>query len=148
MVPGSEKRWLIPALIVLGGLCLLLVGSRLGPPVNALAQLRTDSHGEVLVIPIQIERDTYGIAMVDKIGQTLWIYELNSRGPAHNRLKLSAARSWQYDKLLQQYNTAEPKPEQVKILLESLGQPPKEPTGSARQGSKDNTSQTTESELP
>lgn len=148
MVPGSEKRWLIPALIVLGGLCLLLVGTKLGPPAGALAQLRTDSHGEVLVIPVQIERDTYGIAMVDKIGQTLWVYELNSRGPAHNRLKLLAARSWQYDKLLQQYNTAEPKPEQVKILLETLGQPPEQPTDSARQGSKDNATQTTESELP
>jgi hypothetical protein len=48
-------------------------------------------------------------------------------GPAHNRLKLFAARSWQYDRLLKQYNTAEPKPEQVKMLLEEeSGKQPKE----------------------
>jgi hypothetical protein len=66
--------------------------------------------------------------MVDTVGQTLWIYELNSRGPAHNRLRLLAARSWRYDRLLQQYNTAEPKPEQIRMLLENLGQLQKQPS--------------------
>jgi len=47
-------------------------------------------------------------------------------GPAHKRLRLLAARSWQYDRLLQAHNTDEPTPKQVKMLLESLGQPPKE----------------------
>ncbi|HEW79161.1 MAG TPA: hypothetical protein ENH34_04245 [Phycisphaerales bacterium] len=75
----------------------------------------------ILVIPVQIERDSYGLAMVDTAGQTIWIYEINSRGSAHNRLRLLAARSWRYDRLLQQYNTAEPKPEQVKMLLKDLG---------------------------
>jgi len=111
----------MPALVVLGVLCLLFIGSKLGSPANAQAELQTSDDGQILVVPIQLERDSYGLAMVDTVGQTLWIYELNSRGPAHNRLKLLAARSWRYDKLLQQYNTAEPKPEQVKILLEDLG---------------------------
>jgi len=121
MVSGTERRWLIPALVVLGVLCLLVIGSKLGSPANAQAELQTSDDGQILVVPIQLERDSYGLAMVDTVGQTLWIYELNSRGPAHNRLKLLAARSWRYDKLLQQYNTAEPKPEQVKRLLEDLG---------------------------
>lgn len=80
-----------------------------------------------MVIPVQIARDSYGLAMVDTAEQTLWIYEINNRGPAHNRLRLLAARSWRYDRHLQQYNTAEPKPEQVRILLESLGGQIKEP---------------------
>ncbi len=37
-------------------------------------------------------------------------------------MKLLAARSWRYDRQLEQYNTAEPKPEQIKALLEKLGQ--------------------------
>jgi hypothetical protein len=67
--------------------------------------------------------------MLDMVNQTLWIYELNSTGPSHSRLKLFAARSWQYDRLLKQYNTAEPKPEQVRMLLEeeALGKKAKEP---------------------
>ena len=123
MVSETERRWLLSAFIVLGVLCLLFIGSKLSSSANAQAELQTDSESGILVVPIQIERDSYGLAMVDRVGQTLWVYELDNRGPAHNRLRLLAARSWRYDKLLQQYNTAEPKPEQVKILLETLGQP-------------------------
>ena len=121
MRAGTERQWLLPA-IILGLVCLFLIGSKLSSPTNARAELQTSTEGGILVIPVQIERDSYGLAMVDTDGQTLWIYEINSHGPAHNRLRLLAARSWQYDRLLQQYNTAEPKPEQVKMLLENLGQ--------------------------
>ena len=126
MKSGAQRRWLLPAFIVLGVLCLFFIGGKVGPPEDAQAGRQTGRESGILVIPVQIERDSYGLAMVDTVGQTLWIYELNSRGPAHSRLKLLAARSWQYDKLLQQYNTAEPKPEQVKMMLENLGQPQKE----------------------
>jgi len=120
MISGTERRLLLLAFIVLSALCLFLIGNKLGSPANAQAELQNNTEGGILVISVQTERDKYGLAMVDTVGQTLWIYELNSRGPAHNRLKLLAARSWRYDRLLQQYNTAEPKPEQVKILLENL----------------------------
>jgi hypothetical protein len=128
MISGTERRWLLLTFIVLGVLVLFFVGSKLGSPASAEAELQTGSNSEILVVPIQIERDKYGLAMVDTVGQTLWIYELNSIGPAHNRLRLLAARSWQYDRLLKQYNTAEPKPEQVRMLLEEeeLGKQPKE----------------------
>ena len=122
MVSGTEKRWLLPALIVLGVLCIFFIGGKPGSPTNAQADLQAGTEGRILVIPVQIGRDSYGLAMVDTVGETLWIYELSSRGPTHNRLELLAARSWRYDRLLQQYNTAEPKPEQVRILLENLGQ--------------------------
>ena len=112
----------MPAFIVLGVLCLFFIGSELGLPVNAQAEPQTGTEGGILVIPVQIERDSYGLVMVDTVGQTLWVYELSSRRPTHNRLRLLAARSWRYDRLLQQYNTAEPGPEQVKMLLENLGQ--------------------------
>ncbi|MHC4792269.1 MAG: hypothetical protein ACYS8Y_12715 [Planctomycetota bacterium] len=122
MVSRIERRWLLSAIVVLGVMCLFFIGSKLGSPASAQAELPNGTAGGIFVIPVQIERDSYGLAMVDTVGQTLWIYELNSRGPAHNRLRLLAARSWRYDKLLQQYNTAEPKPEQVKRLLENLGE--------------------------
>jgi len=141
MVSGTEKRWLLLTFIVLGVLALFFIGSKLGSPASAEAELpapaspdasrgggQAGSNSEILVVPIQIEREKYGLAMVDMVNQTLWIYELNSIGPAHNRLRLLAARSWQYDRLLKQYNTAEPKPEQVRMLLEEeeLGKQPKE----------------------
>ena len=122
MIRGTERRWLLVVSVVLGALCLFFIGSKVSPPADAQVEPETAAEGRILVIPVQIERDSYGLAMVDTVGQTLWVYELNSRGPAHNRLKLLAARSWRYDRLLQQYNTAEPKPERVKMLLEDLGE--------------------------
>jgi hypothetical protein len=137
MVSRIEKRWALPTFIVLGVLALFFAGNKLGSPASAEAELQSGSNSEILVVPIQIERDKYGLAMVDTVGQTLWIYELNNVGPAHNRLRLLAARSWQYDRLLKQYNTAEPKPEQVRMLLEEeeLSKQPKEQVNEKQEGS-------------
>jgi ABC-type molybdate transport system ATPase subunit len=135
MVSGTERRWLLLAFIGLGVLALFFAGSKLGSPANAEAESLRDN-SEILVVPIQIEREKYGLAMVDTVGQTLWIYEINSMGPAHNRLRLLAARSWQYDRMLKQYNTAEPKPEQVRMLLEEeLGKQVKEQVNEKQEGS-------------
>jgi len=123
MKSGTQRRWLLPAFIVPGVLCPFFIGGKLGSPEDAQARLQTGTESGILVIPVQIGRDSYGLAMVDTVAQSLWLYELNSQGPAHSRLKLLAARSWQYDRLLQQYNTAEPKPEHVKMMLENLGLP-------------------------
>jgi hypothetical protein len=140
MVSGIEKRWVLAMFIVLGVLALFFAGSKLGSPASAQAKLQAGNNSEILVVPIQIERDKYGLAMVDTVSQTLWIYEINSMGPAHNRLKLLAARSWQYDRLLKQYNTAEPKPEQVRMLLEEeLGKQPKGQVKEKQGGSDVNT---------
>lgn len=122
MESGIEKWWVLPALIILGVLCLFFIGGKLGSPASAQVELQTGGNGRILAVPIQIERDSYGLAMVDTVDQTLWIYQINSRGPVYNRLRLLAARSWRYDKLLQQYNTGKPTPEQVKMLLENWGQ--------------------------
>jgi len=130
--------------VALGGLCLFFIGSKAGPAADAQAELPAAAEGGILVIPVQIERDSYGLAMVDTVGQTLWVYELNSRGPAQNRLKLLAARSWRYDRLLQQYNTSEPKPEQIKMLLEDLGEKLKEQDKEKQRGLSINVPETAE----
>jgi len=126
MKAETKKQWLLPAFVVAVILCLFFAGSRSNLPANAQIQSQTATENAVMVVPIQLERDRYGLAMVDTVGQTLWIYELSSRGPAYNRLKLLAARNWQYDRQLQQYNTARPKPEEVRLILEEIGQQEKE----------------------
>ena len=120
MRTGTEKRWVLTALVVIGAASLLLVGNKWGSPANAQVQPQFSGDGSIMVVPIQTSRDSYGLAMVDTESQTLWIYELNNRAPTHDRLRLLAARSWRYDRLLQRYNTAEPKPEQVRMLVENL----------------------------
>jgi hypothetical protein len=126
MIAGTKRRWLLPVFVVVGVLCLFFIAGTLGLPTSTQAELQAGTEGRVLVIPVQLERDGYGLAMVDTVGQTLWIYRISGRGPVHKRLELLAARSWRYDRLLRNYNTAGPQPEQVKMLLENLGHLQKE----------------------
>jgi hypothetical protein len=118
----NGKGWLLPIVLLLVSLSLLFAGGRSHNLVGAETQYQAVGAENIMVIPIQLDRDSYGLAMIDTLRETLWIYEINNRGPAHSRLRLLAARSWKYDRLLEEYNTAEPRPKQVKLLLEKLQQ--------------------------
>jgi hypothetical protein len=127
MVSKTQKYWFLLVVIGLGAAALFFIGPRFGASPAVSAQMPHSPDSGIMVVPVQFDRENYGIAMVDTVGQTIWIYQLNNRGPVYNRLKLLSARSWKYDKLLEQYNTAEPKPEQVKALLQNLGEPVEQP---------------------
>jgi hypothetical protein len=94
-----------------------------GGKMNLWAGSEIEQPAAVSVVPLQLGRESYGLAMVDAKSETIWIYEINSRAPAHSRLKLLAARSWHYDKLLEEYNSAQPKPSEVKNIIEQLLKP-------------------------
>jgi hypothetical protein len=94
-----------------GGKMNLWAGAELEPPTA------------VSVVPLQLGHESYGVAMIDAKSETIWVYEINSRAPAHSRLKLIAARSWHYDKLLEEYNSGQPKPSEVKNIIEQLLRP-------------------------
>jgi len=79
---GIKRRWVLPTFIVVGVATLFFAGNKLGSPSSANAELQIGNEGEISVVPIQIERDKYGLAMIDRANQTLWIYEINSIGPA------------------------------------------------------------------
>jgi hypothetical protein len=119
----ASKGWLLVVALSLSLLFLFFAGGQSYNLVNAEAPLQAVSGDNIMVVPVQLDRDSHGLAMVDMVRETLWIYEINNRGPAHSRLRLIAARSFKYDRLLEEYNTAEPRPKQVKLLLEKLMQP-------------------------
>jgi hypothetical protein len=133
MQVASEKRWVVSASLLVGAVGLLLIGRELLSPAGAHVTPQISGDGRTMIVPVQLGRDNYGLAMVDTVAQTLWIYELSNRGPAYSRLKLSAARSWKYDRMLERYNTAEPYPEQVRLLIEKLG-PSRKQQGREGQG--------------
>ena len=114
-------RFVFPALLVFASLGFVFFDCQPGSHSVAEAQIQPEQTEDITVVPVQISRDSYGIALVDKTAQTLCIYEFDSRGSPNNRLRLFAARNFQYDKLLQQFNTADPKPSQVKAMLEDYG---------------------------
>ena len=116
---GIKRQWRAGTVCAVAAVGLLLLGSHLRPYVQADLALTNPCIDNIVVVPIQVGRDSYGIAMVDTAGKRLWVYEINSR-VTRNRLKLLAARDFQYDQLLDDYNTGEPKPEQVKEILDKL----------------------------
>ncbi len=116
----QTDKLLLLGILAVGLVYIWAAGGRMKMPDAAEAIPQDSSRAEVLVVPIQIDRDSYGIVMVDTTLQNLWIYKLEGRATVRNRLKLLAARSWEYDKLLKEFNTAEPTPKQVKRLLERL----------------------------
>lgn len=71
------------------------------------------SLGGVMAFTGQIDKDEYGIVMVDVDAGTLWIYQYKKPG----KLKLVAARSWLYDRYLEEYNCAPPSPTDVARLV-------------------------------
>ena len=120
----NAKRWPQWAVFFsLGVIAVSFAGNKLKSIARAQTPQANNSAGNIVVVPVQLGRDSYGIAMVDQLEQRIWVYELNSRGGTHNRLRLLAARNFKYDRLLDDYNTGEPKPGQVKKILERLSMP-------------------------
>jgi len=119
-VKKSWRWWLVSAVVAIA---LLFLGGGL-KSVPGAGSVSNGRAGAIMVVPVQVGRDAYGLAMVDTIGKTLWVYEINARAPK-NRLRLLAARDWQYDQLLAEYSTGEPRPQQVRELLEKLDMPQK-----------------------
>ncbi len=118
----SKKNILIVFLI----LCLLfsfsfIIFNEKGMQGNAFAQSDLEKHEYIKAVPVQVERNTFGLAMIDTLNQTIWFYKFDGRSSGGNNIRLLGGRTYKYDRLLQQYNTADPKPEQVKDFLKRLG---------------------------
>ena len=73
-----------------------------------------DSIAAVEAIAIQLRPGIEGIALIDKENQTICIYQYQTHRPNQESLVLLAARSFRYDVLLEDYNTADPKPGELK----------------------------------
>ena len=86
------------------------------PPVRPPAGFAEPANVEL--IPVQLSPNNQGFVILDKQNHTMCLYQYQATRPAHERLVLLAARSFRYDTQLEDYNTAEPRPEAVRRLLE------------------------------
>ncbi len=114
---------------LLFGICLVVLGISIGIflgkglgenvdiPLAVGQQARPASVGGIMAFTGQIAKETYGIIMVDVDAGTLWIYQYQKPG---NKLKLLAARSWLYDRYLEDYNCASPKPSEISQLIANI----------------------------
>ncbi|MBI1824878.1 MAG: hypothetical protein HY287_03255 [Planctomycetes bacterium] len=63
----------------------------------------------------QLSKGTYGVYVVDTDAMTLWAYEYLSQKGC---MRLAAARTWRYDRYLENYNACELPPEAVEKMVE------------------------------
>ena len=116
----KEKHWVLGLTFAFLVIALMFFGNnRLKPVIGAEVQLNGSQERGTFAVPVQLSRDSYGLAMFDLSSRTVWLYEFSGRGPSQNRLRLLAARTWKYDQLLDDYNTS-PRPKEIKDMLDSL----------------------------
>ncbi|MFA5864800.1 MAG: hypothetical protein WC975_08940 [Phycisphaerae bacterium] len=119
---NANKLFFGASLFLLGIIIGLLItrsdGGFSSTPVLAQT-MRPSTAGGIMAFTGQIDKEIYGIMMVDVDAGTLWVYQYRKAG---NQLKLLAARSWLYDRYLEEYNTSQPTPSDVAQLVASQQQ--------------------------
>ena len=120
MASSNLLRFTLGAAV--GVLAALLLFHTPISPYTAQASADLASGSAILAVPIQISRENQGIALIDTRNRTLWIYELFDRQTGFKQIRLMAARSWEYDRLLTEWNSAEPTPQQIRTVLENIHQ--------------------------
>ena len=68
----------------------------------------------------QLDKNTYGLFMLDVDTGTVWCYEFTGRGPGERKMNLAAARLWIYDRYLEDFNQGDMKPDDVAAQIEQM----------------------------
>lgn len=113
--PVQAALWLIVALLAVHAGILLLgptgaVVAQPAPPGTATPRGET---GGVFVVPAQLGKELYGAYLIDSRMGSIVVYSFN---PNSNKLKLMAARTFVYDRSLEDYNT-EPSPAAIADMV-------------------------------
>lgn len=110
---GSRTIWWVMA-ILLAVIATALVARRDQPAVWAQTPSAVGAKG-IYAFTGQLSANSYGLFMMDVDAGTLWVYEYVAK---EGRLRLVAARSWLYDRYLEDFNCAAPSPAEVAELIE------------------------------
>ena len=121
--PAKPNRSLVMALwanaALLAVIALALLSRSNVPSMSSMAfgqnQPPIAGGAGVFVMPGQTASNVWGAYLLDVDAQTLCVYQYF---PGDKSLKLSAARSYKYDRKLENFNTSNPTPREVKALLD------------------------------
>ncbi len=104
---GSLVQWIIAGLLAIIALGLWFKpGASFLPVALAQQQPLAGARG-IFAFTGPLERDQYGLFMLDVDQGTIWCYAFENQGGA-SKLRLVAARTWVYDRYLQDFNCAAP----------------------------------------
>lgn len=101
------------AIFVVAAVFLFNAGGR----ETAIGQSQSYEKNDFIVMPLQGSEDGSSFVIIDTRLEKIMIYDVLGRRSRPARLKLAAVRSFSYDKLLDQYNNAEPLPDTIKDRL-------------------------------
>ena len=123
--PTQVALWLVVVLLAVNAAIMLLQSSdralaQPGQPAPVAA--RGDNSG-VFVVPCQLDKELWGAYLVDTRSGTIVVYQYN---PNSHKLKLVAARSFVYDRYLEDYNT-DPPTADIRDLITRMRRPPEAP---------------------
>jgi len=127
VAPNKTAQWVIVALlaVIAAALWTRPPGSAL-PAAFAQNQPLVGARG-IFAFTGPLERDQYGLFMLDVDQGTIWCYAFDTVGGTR-KLRLVAARTWVYDRYLQDFNCAPPDFRTVqKLVSEQRARPAAEP---------------------
>lgn len=110
---ASAAKWLIVVLLAVIATCLMI---EVGWTTSAARAQVAGAGGAPTVFAVagKVTPETYGLYLVDLKYNTICVYQYL---PASRRLRLMAARTFVFDRQLEDYNT-ELSPREVKKLVE------------------------------
>jgi hypothetical protein len=114
--PSQTALWVI-AILLASVATALWVRPGDGPLPTALAQGQALAGARgIFAFTGPLSRDQYGLFMLDVDQGTLWCYAFETAGGT-SKLRLVAARTWIYDRYLQDFNCAAPDFRMVQQLV-------------------------------
>jgi len=124
--PGRQTAlWLVTILLAVIATAVLLRWDEAMLTRSAWAQGLNTAAGPglgargIYAFTGQIDARTFGLFMLDVDSGTVWCYEMARNRPGDPvYMRLVAARSWLYDRYLEEFNAASPTPTEVRQLVE------------------------------
>jgi len=139
VVPASGRQtvwWVMAVALAVIATAMVMRWDEAALSRSAWAQANTMGAGPgpgargIYAFTGQIGSRSYGLFMLDVDTGTVWCYEMAGGG---RHLKLLAARSWIFDRYLEEFNVAAPTPAEVRQLVEQQQAARKVPGGQPAQ---------------
>ena len=106
--------WIIAVLLAIIATALVVRGTDAFAPPAAFGEPPMAGARGVFAFTGQLDRNRYGLFMMDVDSSNLWCYEYV---PTTRKLRLVAARSFRWDRYLEDYMNEEPFPATVQTML-------------------------------
>ncbi|MBN1344181.1 MAG: hypothetical protein JXQ73_15960 [Phycisphaerae bacterium] len=114
---GRVVQWVIALSLAIIAGCLVLKVDESSWLPRVQAQTTRMAPGDIYAFAGQLGPKTYGLFMVDLGAGNLWCYEYSNQ---KDKLRLVAARSFLYDRCLEEFNVDSPTPREVAQLVQRL----------------------------